>query len=223
MSGYGSSDDDTGLWISRFCSAYGHDFFCAVPPDFIEDDFNLTGLAAMVPHYRDALDIILDVQDSPDALLSQSAEVLYGLIHARFIATKQGLHLMAEKFEQNVFGSCPRHLCHGFHMLPLGRVDVIGVETVRLYCANCNDVYLPASSKYLNLDGAFFGSSFAGLFVKMFPQVGGQCHRNGATENGDYHEPFQLKLFGFHLNDRAVAGPRMKWLRDFPHDTTTNS
>lgn len=209
MSEYTSSDGE-GSWIPQFCAQYGHEFFVEVPADFIEDDFNLTGLSQTIPHYREALDVILDVESAENALVAHSAEVLYGLIHARFIITKQGLHLMADKFERNVFGPCPRHLCRGFHLVPIGRVDVLGVETVRLYCANCNDIYLPNSSKYLNLDGAFFGSSFAGLFVRLFPEVGRQCTRG---------EPFDLKLFGFRLNDRAVGGRRMAWLREFPPDS----
>lgn len=33
-----------------------------VSEDFIEDDFNLTGLAALVPFYKEALEMILDVE-----------------------------------------------------------------------------------------------------------------------------------------------------------------
>ncbi|KAJ3335676.1 casein kinase 2 regulatory subunit [Gonapodya sp. JEL0774] len=49
-------------WISWFCTLPGHDFFIEVPEDFIEDDFNLCGLNAIVPHYNEALDMVLDLE-----------------------------------------------------------------------------------------------------------------------------------------------------------------
>lgn len=60
------SASDTGTdsltWISWFCSLPGHEYFAEVSEDFIEDDFNLTGLNALVPFYKEALEMILDVE-----------------------------------------------------------------------------------------------------------------------------------------------------------------
>lgn len=201
-------------WIVQYVSGFGKDFFVEVAPEFIEDDFNLTGLSSCVPYYKEALDLILDLEpevsivQSDVALIEHAAELLYGLIHARYIITKQGMIAMAKKYENNCFGSCPRYYCEGTHMLPIGRFDSPGYETVRLYCPNCNDIYLPSSSRYLNTDGAFFGTSFAGLFMKMFPEV------NKSREF--IQNQYQLKLFGFKLNERATCGPRMQWLRSWP-------
>lgn len=36
-------------WVSSFCNVIGHEYFAEVAEDFIEDDFNLTGLGAGVP------------------------------------------------------------------------------------------------------------------------------------------------------------------------------
>lgn len=49
-------------WISWFCSLPGHEYFCEVSEDFIEDDFNLTGLNNMVPFWKEAMDMVLDVE-----------------------------------------------------------------------------------------------------------------------------------------------------------------
>jgi len=55
-------------WISWFCSLPGHDYFCEVAEDFIEDDFNLTGLNAMVPFWKEAMEMVLDVEPGAFAL-----------------------------------------------------------------------------------------------------------------------------------------------------------
>jgi len=49
-------------WIAWFCSLPGHEYFCEVTEDFIEDDFNLTGLSAMVPFWKEAMEMVLDVE-----------------------------------------------------------------------------------------------------------------------------------------------------------------
>lgn len=44
-------------WISSFCSLLGHEYFAEVSEDFIEDDFNLTGLQTQVAMYKEALEV----------------------------------------------------------------------------------------------------------------------------------------------------------------------
>jgi hypothetical protein len=130
-------------WITYFCSLAGHELYAEVPEDYIEDEFNLTGLSAIVPYYELALDIILNVDidemvesDSdgmsndldpsdeegsdglwketplkvpknaqrPDVMaLERYAGMLYGLIHQRYILSRNGLRQLVR------FKVCSKH------------------------------------------------------------------------------------------------------------------
>ena len=61
-----STPTSSMTWITWFCSLPGHEYFCEVSEEFIEDDFNLTGLNSMVPFWKEAMEMVLDVE--PGAL-----------------------------------------------------------------------------------------------------------------------------------------------------------
>jgi Casein kinase II regulatory subunit len=56
-------------------------------------------------------------------------------------------------------------------LLPAGQDDVPRKSTVCLYCARCNDIYSPKSSRHLNIDGAYFGTTFPHLFLMTFSNI----------------------------------------------------
>ncbi|TFK16956.1 casein kinase II beta subunit, partial [Coprinopsis marcescibilis] len=113
-----------------------------------------------------------DASKIPDvSIVESSAEMLYGLVHQRFILTRAGLQAMAEKYENGVFGSCPRVYCVSCNVVPCGRSDMPGVDTVKLFCPNCNDIFVPPSSRFQGVDGAFFGTTFAHLFFQTYREL----------------------------------------------------
>jgi len=68
------SASDDGSWISWFCSLRGNEFFCEVDEDYIQDDFNLTGLHLLVPYYDYALDMVLDVEMPMEEKLTEAQQ-----------------------------------------------------------------------------------------------------------------------------------------------------
>jgi casein kinase II subunit beta len=217
-----SSSQVTESWIASFCGLLGHEYFAEVSEDFIEDDFNLTGLQSQVPMYKEALEMILDVEPEDDeedeeeeedddddddlgderapgyrrasdrrhlriasdlSVIESSAELLYGLIHQRYITSRPGIQQMAEKYELQHFGTCPRVHCNSCKVLPVGLNDSPGYETVKLFCPSCLDVYTPPNSRFQTVDGAFFGTTFPSLFFMTFTEldIGGGLRANASA------------------------------------------
>ncbi|RDX64922.1 putative casein kinase II subunit beta-4, partial [Mucuna pruriens] len=176
----GSEEDDTS-WISWFCNLRGNEFFCEVDDDYVQDDFNLCGLSSQVPYYDYALDLILDVESShgdifteeQNEMIESAAEMLYGLIHARFILTSKGMAAMLHKYKNYDFGRCPRVYCSGQPCLPVGQSDIPRASTVKIYCPRCDDIYYP-KSKYQDIDGAYFGATFPHLFLMTYGNLKSQ-------------------------------------------------
>ena len=63
-----SGSEDEVSWIQWFCGAKGNEFFCEVDDDYIQDDFNLSGLSSQVPYYEHALNLILDAESPTSEL-----------------------------------------------------------------------------------------------------------------------------------------------------------
>lgn len=92
-----------------------------------------------------------------------------------------------------VYGNCPRVLCESQGLLPMGLSDTLGVDSVKLYCMRCEDIYLPKSSAHNKLDGAAFGTSLPHLYIL-----------SNKIQLAPYEErvvKFVPRIFGFRLAD----------------------
>lgn len=143
-----------------------------------------------------------------------SARQMYTLIHARFIITPIGLTRMKKKLMSCAFGLCPRVLCHGQYLIPVGLSDLLNRHTVKLFCASCEDIYNPKSSAHNAIDGACFGTTFPHLFFQTFPRLrllrnapdgDDQDGMEGGMDTGSLEADRNVyvpKIFGFR-----IAGP----------------
>lgn len=194
-------------------SSYGK-FLCEIDRDFVTDKFNLTGIPQEFVYFEKVYKILLS--DKP---ISQTAPVdeynfydlltLYGLIHARYIISPNGLHRMRKKFLNGDYGTCPRYHCRRQHVLPIGLSGIFNDNFPRTYCPNCQDVY-DSEDKYFNrMDGSFFGPTFPMFFLLTYPELSGaEGAANGVGNQRalaiaqSKDERYCPKIFGFKLVNR---------------------
>merc|ERR1712113_1000650 len=159
--------------------------------------FNLYGLRGRFNYYSHALEMILSTEtpDEEDLADGQFMEIykeaadLYGLIHVRYIVSPRGLQVMREKYLKGTFGTCPRVLCDRQHVLPIGTSEELRSAQVKIFCPKCEQVYSP-KSKYKDLDGAYFGTSFPQIFLQSYPSL----------VPLEPPRPFVPRVFGFKLH-----------------------
>jgi hypothetical protein len=168
----------TTTWVRRFLSTRPRDALLPVPREYLSDGFNLVQLAPIVeriaamdegyaacltneqkenrhafPLFKAALKLIL-LEDEPSLVpvtVQKAAEVLYTLVHARYILSPRGLETVRRVLQgqrgvvEPVFGKCPRIPCRGMPLLPLGDSDDFDyrghVSTrAKRFCPCCGEV-----------------------------------------------------------------------------------
>jgi Casein kinase II regulatory subunit len=186
------------------------------------------------PIYRQALDLILGQGDDkniekPTPLIQYAAEVLYCLVHARFVVSPRGLDTIrsrmiihgSHRINQPLFGRCPRLRCGGMPLLPCGLSDdydpdgLPGNTTSRAkrYCCNCREKFHFWESKVQGC--AWAGMSLCHLLLlvygteELFPSHfvasdGAVTHGNALESSSRPQESVEKqepgRIFGFPIH-----------------------
>eukprot|EP00978_Attheya_sp_CCMP212_P015982 scaffold41494_cov50-Attheya_sp.AAC.3 len=189
------------------------------------------------PFYKAALRLILDEGlsesppiSNPSPEVQHAAEVLYYLIHARYVIWPRGLDTVRRVMKRKgilvepIFGRCPRGCCKGMPLLPCGTSDeyentlagpnvATNNKNARRYCFSCGERFYFWES---SVDGsAWGGTSFCHLFLltygdDVFPQLEAVAKtrfrqsvimENTQTIDPDYRDP---TIFGFSVHPMAL-------------------
>jgi casein kinase II subunit beta len=62
-------------------------------------------------------------------------------------------------------------MCAAQPLLPTGQHDTANNSAVKLYCAKCEDLYNPKSTRHASIDGAYFGTSFQNILFQVYPSL----------------------------------------------------
>ena len=186
---------------------------------------NSDGSSSGTSLYKNALRLMLkeDETENSNSTLSstytpfqiqKAAEVLYTMVHARYVSSPRGLDTIRRMFKRNtdvgiepIFGRCCRINCNGMPLLPIGISDKFDIwgkggagRKAMRYCPSCNETFYMWESK---VDGAAWGTSFAHLFLmaqgsEVFPLA---LKSNVANK---IRQP-PRKIFGFRIHPAADA------------------
>lgn len=99
-----------------------------------------------------------------------------------------------EKYKKSDFGKCPRVACLSHPLLPTGLSDLPNIQSVKLYCGKCEDLYNPKSSRHSTIDGAYFGTSFQNILFQVYPAL-------VPEKSVQRYEP---RIFGFRVHAAAA-------------------
>lgn len=182
-------------WVENFCSTPRGKYMLQIDQNFLQDQFNNYGLIKIISQFKEAYRLIKCdnlneyVQDNPVTReIEESAILLYGLLHARYLLTESALKAMRAKYNNGDYECCPRTSCQGTRCLPYGFHDEPNQGFLRIFCPRCKEVYLPENDELTKIDGAFFGHSYLLSLLSKFPDL--------------VKEPVktELRLFGFKID-----------------------
>lgn len=165
----------TTPWARKFILSRPKDALLPIPREYLSDGFNLVNIAPVIHKifhenkidtqatsslYKAAIKLILEEEGMTNSTgvtkdIQHAAEVIYQLVHARFVCSPRGLDTIRRMFKRNadngtiypIFGRCSRIKCNGTALLPFGvsdQYDISGKGTIQRkamrYCCSCREV-----------------------------------------------------------------------------------
>jgi hypothetical protein len=124
------------------------------------------------------------------------------------------------KYRIGEFGVCPLNECNGQPVLPIGLRDTLRYHEVMIYCPRCGLIFHPAQKQLNfrddNLDGAYFGTTFAHLLLMQVSTVSVECFCWLPSMHWRHCFFSPLELF-FHVHTQYPALKPKKKLRLQPY------
>lgn len=174
-------------WIQEFLGRPSSFVFVDVDPDFLIKSLDDANLQSKVENFEEAKKLILS-NEKTDENIQQQAEVLYGLIHARYLNSIEGMEKMVVKQKNHIFPHCPRIFCRKTTCVPYGITDELRDKTIKMFCPNCHEFYNVTDERIIKIDGAYFGPSWVDLLC--------QRHKELELSNTPEYVP---RIFGFRI------------------------
>ncbi|OHT08534.1 Casein kinase II subunit beta [Tritrichomonas foetus] len=164
-----------------------------IPEDYISDRFNVFGLNDEFQFFLICCDII-NGKTNLNAIahcnireIREQLPYVYGMIHARYILSPEGLNAILDRYKTKVYGTCPRVYCQDEALLPIGPSSKLNESKVKTFCPVCREIFEPRPK--IDLDGAFFGPNMAHIFIDEMKLM-----RRRAN-----YVPFNHNAFGFRI------------------------
>ena len=170
--------------------------------DYLISSVSVYGLKDKIENFSKALSIVqgnrsflMKLPRDLQTKVIRDSNKLYGLLHARYICTEDGAYDMFDKYNEGLFGHCPRVLCNNQNLLPIGMSYDLGVAPVKTYCPRCHDIY----ESDMKIDGAYFGPDFPMYFIKANHVVIDNYISNNWVESGNENLDHRLKRWPENL------------------------
>jgi casein kinase II subunit beta len=187
------------IWVDRFLQRSSSIYFVRVPHSFISELLGSTRFTDSVPQFEVARGLILDPEFRLDSsldvnVIQSQAEILYGLIHAEFLATPDGCTQLMQKRSQSTYGHCPRLFCRRTLCIPCGKREVKAAPAKR-FCPTCRHIYRFDDSIFSSIDGAYFGMDYIDIMLSLHPEI-------ALAEPSPEYIP---RIYGFRISPAAEA------------------
>lgn len=213
-------------WVRRLLSTPGHQHLFQLPPSFTEDPVTANAVLEDIRQVVDSNDphtsavvenaVLLIYGKVKNARADTESEVseietmarkIYGLYHARYCTTNEGLRAIKAMFDKSAYGVCQRVNCDRFPLLPVGLDDDPGLSTMKCFCGKCRDLYESQLHDQRQLDGSYFGTSLPHIFLQRYVRLAPS--RSTAS--------YTPRIFGIEISPMALE---MKKFHAIPNCTT---
>ena len=182
-------------WISDFFESENIDWMVNIDKEYLNNDSNFDDIKDQIPNFQVALSVLRN-EDIGDVIFDENmdkiTQMLYFLIHQKYIQTEKGMKQIFDLYEDGYFGECPRIACKGQKTLPFGISTKFGESPCMLYCPRCKDIYYSKNPRMYYFDGCAFGPYFALRFLKEYEnRLHIPCFKN-----------VKLSVRGFKLSEK---------------------